>query len=253
MTGGVMMGMRLLGPVYLIGGQDYHSVYLDWPANDCNVYLVDTGDTLVMVDCGCGESLEAILNNVKEMGLELKDVSHVLLTHEHFPHAGAAEALQKMKIEVVCSPGAAEAITSGDMRTAAYHYHKEFAPCEKVTEVSDGDSISVGDCQFTVVALPGHSQGSVGYELHSERGRMLFCGDVVRSPGLESFRNRLDYDPELYLESLTKLLEDPPDMLYPGHGLFCLSYGRVWIEEELEKLLASMAAGRRGETARHDV
>ena len=27
------MGMRLIGPVFLVGGQDYNMTYLDWPAN----------------------------------------------------------------------------------------------------------------------------------------------------------------------------------------------------------------------------
>jgi len=85
------MGMRLIGPVYLVGGQDFNMVYLDWPANDCNAYLVDTGDPLVMVDCGCGESLSGILGNIDEMGFDAADITHVFLTHAHMPHAGAAE------------------------------------------------------------------------------------------------------------------------------------------------------------------
>jgi len=236
------MGMRLLGPVFLIGGQDYNAVYLDWPANDCNVYLVDTGDTLVMVDCGCGESLEGIMDNVEEMDFDVRDISHLLLTHEHFPHAGAAHGLQKMGVEVVAGRAAAEAVMSGDLRTAAYHYHRKFPPCQEVHPLADGESIEVGRCQFRAMALPGHSPGSMGYELVTEGRRMLFCGDVVRSPALEGFRNRLDYDGALYLDSLKRLLQDPPDVLYPGHGPFCLSRARSWIAEELKKLLSSSPA-----------
>jgi glyoxylase-like metal-dependent hydrolase (beta-lactamase superfamily II) len=58
------------------------------------------------------------------------------------------------------------------------------------------------------------------------------------SPLLDSFRSRLDYDKKAYVKSLQRLLDDPPDVLYPGHGPFCLSDAHVWIEEELKKLLA---------------
>ncbi len=232
------MSMKLIGPVFLIGGQDYNRVYVDWPANDANVYLVDTGDTFVMVDCGCGESLLGILENVTAMGFEVRDISHLLLTHEHFPHAAAAEALRRMKIEVLASGPAADAVRAGDLRTAAYHYHRHFPSCEELTVVEDGQVIEVGRLSFRAVSLPGHSPGCMGYDLLVEDVRMLFCGDVVRSPLLESLRNRADYDPGAYAESLRRLLDDPPGVLYPGHGTFCLSDGRVWIEGELSRLLA---------------
>jgi len=233
------MGMRLLGPVFLVGGQDYNMVYLDWPANDCNTYLVDTGETFVLVDCGCGESLPGILMNLKEMEFDPRGISHVLLTHAHLPHAGAAEELRRAGAEVLASRQAAEAVRSGGIATAAYQYHRRFPAVKQVTELADGQTVAVGDVQFRAVALPGHSPGSMGYEMVCGRRRMLFCGDAVRSPLLEQFRGRPGYDAQAYRRSLAGLLEDPPDVLYPGHGPFCLSHAREWIGEEFTRLLAA--------------
>jgi glyoxylase-like metal-dependent hydrolase (beta-lactamase superfamily II) len=233
------MGMRLIGPVYLVGGQDFNMVYLDWPANDCNTYLVDTGDPLVLVDCGCGESLSGILTNIEEMEFDLQDVSHVLVTHAHLPHAGAAEALRKNGAEIVAGPETARALRAGDTATAAWYYSRRFPPVGEVTEIEHDEELELGGCSFRALHLPGHSAGSMGYELcHGER-RILFCGDAVRSPGEEQIRNRLDYDAETYRETLLGLLEEPPDVLYPGHGPFCLSHPEHWIAEELKKLLAA--------------
>jgi glyoxylase-like metal-dependent hydrolase (beta-lactamase superfamily II) len=232
------MSMRLIGPVYLIGGQDFNRVHLDWQANDANVYLVDSGDTFVMIDCGCGESLPGILENVRRMEFEVGDISHLLLTHAHFPHAAAADDVQKMRIEVMASPPAAEAVLAGDLRTASFCYRHKFPPCEEELSVlKDGETLEVGAIQLRAIALPGHSPGSMGYELIADSVRMLFCGDVVRSPALQPRRDRLDYDFRANVRSLSRLLEDPPDVLYPGHGPFCLSHGRAWIQEELRKEL----------------
>jgi len=193
------VAMRLLGPVYLIGGQDFNRVYVDWPANDANVYLIDTGDTFLMVDCGCGDSLPGILQNVEEM----------------------------------------DAVRAGDLRTAAFCYHREFPACEgPVTVLEDGQQLEVGAVRLKVLALPGHSPGSAGFELTLDRQRVLFCGDVVRSPLLRSRRDRFGYDRSAYVRSLERLLEEPPDVLFPGHGPFCLSHGRAWIEEELRNILS---------------
>ena len=235
----VEMTMQLVGPVYLVGGQDYNLVYLDWPANDSNTYLLDTGDTLVLVDSGCGESLGGILENVRRLEFDIRDISHVLLTHEHLPHSGGAEALQKMGIEVLASAAAAEAVQSGDERTAAYHYHRRFPQCSEVRAVEDGECVAVGRFAITALSLPGHSPGSMGFALEHEGCRMLFCGDVVRSPLLHGWRCRIGYDPEAYLESLRRLLKEHVSVLYPGHGTVCVSEGRVWIEEELRKVLSA--------------
>jgi glyoxylase-like metal-dependent hydrolase (beta-lactamase superfamily II) len=230
--------MRLIGPVYLIGGQDFNRVHLDWRANDANVYLVDSGDTFVMIDCGCGESLPGILENVRRMEFEVGDISHLLLTHAHFPHAAAADDVQKMQIEVMASAPAAEAVQAGDLRTAAFCYHHKFPACDsEISVLEDGEVLEVGAIELKSIALPGHSPGSMGYELLIDDIRMLFCGDVIRSPLLRSRRDRLGYDSEDNFASLSRLLEDPPEVLFPGHGPFCLSHGRVWIQEELRKEL----------------
>jgi glyoxylase-like metal-dependent hydrolase (beta-lactamase superfamily II) len=230
--------MRLIGPVYLIGGQDFNAVHLDWPANDANVYLVDSGDTFVMIDCGCGESLPGILENVRRMDFEVGDISHLLLTHAHFPHAAAADDVQKMPVEVMASRAAAAAVAAGDLRTASFCYAHQFPACEEQpTVLEDEEVLEVGAIELKAVALPGHSPGSMGYELVVGGVRMLFCGDTVRSPALRARRDRFGYDRQANLASLAGLLEDAPDVLYPGHGPFCLSHGDVWIQEELRKEL----------------
>jgi len=57
------------------------------------VYLLETEDGPALFDCGpttCVERLEAALG---ERGLELGDVRHLLLSHIHLDHAGAAGVL----------------------------------------------------------------------------------------------------------------------------------------------------------------
>ncbi len=233
------MGMRLIGPVYLVGGQDFNMVYLDWPANDCNGYLVDTGETLVMFDCGCGESLSGMLGNLREMSFDPRDLSHVFLTHAHMPHAGATESLRKNGVKVMAGAATAEAIQAGGLATAAYHYHRRFEPVQEATELADGEETVIGACAIKAISMPGHSADSTGYVVTHEGRRMLFCGDVVRSPSLEQIRNRPGYDGKAYLDTLSKLMDDPPDVLYPGHGPCCVSRADQWIGEELRKLLAA--------------
>jgi glyoxylase-like metal-dependent hydrolase (beta-lactamase superfamily II) len=57
------------------------------------VYLVETDDGLALFDCGPTSALPALHEGLAAHGLELTDVRHLLLSHIHLDHAGAAGPL----------------------------------------------------------------------------------------------------------------------------------------------------------------
>lgn len=57
------------------------------------VYLVETPEGLALFDCGPSSCLPALRAGLAERGLELGDVRHLLLSHIHLDHAGAAGTL----------------------------------------------------------------------------------------------------------------------------------------------------------------
>ena len=57
------------------------------------VYLVDTDDGLALQDCGPSSCVPALHDALAARGIELADVSHLLLSHIHLDHAGAAGVL----------------------------------------------------------------------------------------------------------------------------------------------------------------
>jgi glyoxylase-like metal-dependent hydrolase (beta-lactamase superfamily II) len=56
-------------------------------------YLVQTRDGLAIFDCGPASGLDALRAGLRERGAELADVRHLLLSHIHLDHAGAAGAI----------------------------------------------------------------------------------------------------------------------------------------------------------------
>jgi glyoxylase-like metal-dependent hydrolase (beta-lactamase superfamily II) len=57
------------------------------------VYLVDTDDGVALFDCGPSSTRDALLAGLASHGLELRDIRHLLLSHIHLDHAGAAGSL----------------------------------------------------------------------------------------------------------------------------------------------------------------
>ena len=69
-------------------------------------YLVDTTDGPALVDCGPTTTIDALEAGLAARGLALADVRHLLLTHIHLDHAGAAGVLVRRNpaLQVHVSP-----------------------------------------------------------------------------------------------------------------------------------------------------
>jgi glyoxylase-like metal-dependent hydrolase (beta-lactamase superfamily II) len=57
------------------------------------VYLVDTDDGTALFDCGPASTLPTLEEQLAAHGLALTDVRHLLLSHIHLDHAGAAGSI----------------------------------------------------------------------------------------------------------------------------------------------------------------
>jgi glyoxylase-like metal-dependent hydrolase (beta-lactamase superfamily II) len=57
------------------------------------VYLLGTETGPALFDCGPSSCIDALKTGLAERGLELRDVKHLLLSHIHLDHAGAAGSL----------------------------------------------------------------------------------------------------------------------------------------------------------------
>src|SRR6266480_4287172 len=56
-------------------------------------YLLDTDDGPALFDCGPSTTIDALKAGLADRGLALTDVRHLLLSHIHLDHAGAAGTL----------------------------------------------------------------------------------------------------------------------------------------------------------------
>ena len=61
---------------------------------NCNVYLVEDGDKLILIDTGLPRSDKKIVKYIEELGRKPHDVSTIVITHFHIDHVGS---LKKMK------------------------------------------------------------------------------------------------------------------------------------------------------------
>jgi glyoxylase-like metal-dependent hydrolase (beta-lactamase superfamily II) len=147
------------------------------------VYLLETEDGLALFDCGPSKCVAALESGLRERGVALHDVRHLLLSHIHLDHAGAAGTLvrEHPALQVhVSEIGAPHLVDPARLeRSARRLYGESFdrlwgelapVPAENVHVV--GERVLGLDCFPT----PGHASHHVSYLAIDGT---LYAGDAV--------------------------------------------------------------------------
>jgi glyoxylase-like metal-dependent hydrolase (beta-lactamase superfamily II) len=146
-------------------------------------YLVQTEDGLALNDCGPTTCVPELKARLAERGLELSDVRHLLLSHIHLDHAGAAGVLVREHPELqvhVSEIGAPHLIDPSRLEASARRlYGDEFDTLwGELAPVPEGNVVVVG---AQVVGLecfpsPGHASHHVCY---LDGDGTLYAGDAA--------------------------------------------------------------------------
>ena len=164
-----------------------------------NVYLLRCRATDEQLLIDAADDADTILKLVGPDGL-----ATVVTTHQHWDHHRALAA-------VVEATGAA---------TVAGEEDAPELPVEVTRTVTDGDKVTVGECELEVIHLVGHTPGSIALLYddpagtpHLFTGDSLFPGGVGKTWSPEDFTSLLD-------DVTTKVFDRLPDetWFYPGHG-----------------------------------
>jgi metallo-beta-lactamase class B len=123
------------------------------------VWAIRTTNGIVLIDAG-GTALgaDALIAQMKQLGLDPRDIRYVLITHGHSDHYGGARALQdRFGVRVGMSAADWDVIQPkpGGPPDAD-------VPKRDLTLV-DGEAVDVGDVRLTPVLIPGHTPGSMGF------------------------------------------------------------------------------------------
>lgn len=146
-------------------------------------YLIDTEDGPALFDCGPSTTIGALKEGLAANGLVLAEVRHLLLSHIHLDHAGAAGALvrEHPRLQVhVSEIGAPHLVDPSRLeRSARRLYGESFdtlwgelaaLPEENVHVV--GDAVLGLECFPT----PGHASHHVSY---LDADGTLYAGDAA--------------------------------------------------------------------------
>lgn len=185
---------------------------------EANCYLLwDETAEAVLIDCGAwsSEERERIRLFVRSQGLTIR---HYLNTHLHFDHIfGNAFVKDTFGVDAEASDKDWSWAESIAERVARFgiRYSERVPALGRV--LSDGDEILFGNQKIKVIAVPGHSPGSLAFHIPEQKalftGDALFCQSIGRTDFPESNHEQL-------ITAIRKKLFTLPDdtVVYPGHS-----------------------------------
>ena len=233
--------MQILKNLFQVGG-DLNGVTFDLQGalwNDGNSYILKTDEGLIMFDCGCGDTMEQIFDNMKYWDLSPDDIQYCFLTHPHLDHAGGAHILKKKGVKIIAIEETADAVSSGDERCCGYLYHKKFTPVIVDKTVTDSEILHIAGIRIAVLHYPGHTMGCTAYSFVHEDKHIVVSGDIIGTllAGDFGWDGSIDFNKGIYTKSLRRFAKINMDIMLPGHGLIYFHKPQWRIEEALNSAL----------------
>ncbi|MSU65037.1 MAG: MBL fold metallo-hydrolase [Opitutus sp.] len=175
-------------------------------------YLITTSDGLVLLDATYAQTASLVLENIRALGFDPKNIKHLIVSHAHGDHfAGAGEILQVAPAKVVMSELdwiETEKRQSTGLPTNGLRLKRDVV-------VKDGETMKVGDTTFSFYISPGHTAGALSTVYQVRDGMRSYR---ALSPGGLGFNFRADWTGP-YLKSIERLKQlGPWDTILANHA-----------------------------------
>lgn len=158
---------------------------------------------------------------LSKLGVKPQEIDLVILTHLHWDHCYNLEKLTKSSF-VVQHDEIRYAVSPLPIHKVAYEagipglYPPWVSAFDRIRIVHGEEEILPG---ISVVSLPGHTPGSQGVMVQTEKGRYLIAGDTI--PLFENWEGKIPsgvhVDLQEYEKTFKKIRSLAPDFILPGH------------------------------------
>jgi len=196
-------------------------------------YLLIGPEGPVLVETGPRSTLDTLVTGLAHHGFSPRDIRHVLVTHIHLDHAGAAGWLAREGAHIyVHHVGAPHIIDPSKLLASATRIYGDQmdtlwgavlpVPADQVTPLSDGDEIAINGLVFTALDTPGHASHHHVYRVED----VAFTGDAagIQIPGVyyvDLPAPPPEFNVELWQATIERLLGLNVNAIFPTH------FGRV--------------------------
>ncbi|MDP6570315.1 MAG: MBL fold metallo-hydrolase [Candidatus Marinimicrobia bacterium] len=163
--------------------------------------LLDDGEKRILIESGLGDKIQPDFKKMfhvvqddhpledclNKKDLSKEDITHVILTHLHFDHAGGATSLDKNGSMIPAFPNAEYFVSETNWesglepnpRDRASYLPENYLPLEEngqLIRVRDNTDLFDG---ISTISVNGHTFGQQLIKVESEGEILVFCADLI--------------------------------------------------------------------------
>jgi len=149
-------------------------------------FLVETSDGPILIETGPASTFDQLSRGVSKCGYSLDEIKHVLLTHIHFDHAGAAWKLAEAGAKIYVHPFGVPHLAAPEKlwNSASQIYGDDMdrlwgkmkpIPSNQLVSVEDKQEFEIGTTKIKSLHTPGHAVHHIAWKM----GEIIFTGDVA--------------------------------------------------------------------------
>lgn len=214
-----------------------------------NVYYF-VGKNRTLVDTGMPFAVRELKTALNSLGNDFCDITHILFTHNHIDHYGAAPSIltrSRNPITLMAHYEDCARIEGGSdfsietfnrfLKRMAVPFGLRLMTCYALClsaliplncfidkKLYDGDRLTLGNYRAKIIGVPGHTKGSICIYLETEK--ILFAGDHILphiTPNALPMFDRKQVLPRRssqteFYRSIDRIEALAPAMIFPAHG-----------------------------------
>jgi metallo-beta-lactamase class B len=179
-----------------------------------STWLIPTTAGLILIDSSQEPYVDHVLDNIRNLGFDPKDIKYILIVHGHLDHFGGAARIKELS-------GARVGLTEADWKMVddvARQLQDRPAtqpPFNRAVQrdardliLKDGDVVTLGKTSLKVYVLPGHTPGSASFEFtvydNGKAYKAFMFGGPEPRDGVEGGKK--------FLASVNRLAQLEPDV-----------------------------------------
>jgi metallo-beta-lactamase class B len=166
---------RIAGNLYYVGSKGL--------AN----YLITTPQGHILINSDLPENVRLIQASVEKLGFKFTDIKILLISHAHWDHNAASDAIKKLTgakymvmdadVSVVESGGKTD-FQYGNVPTSLY------TPTRVDGVLHDGDEVRLGGAVLVAHLTPGHTKGCTTWTMKVQEGDKIYNVVIIGSPNV---------------------------------------------------------------------